>query len=186
MNYAKPLPALAAAVVIGAFSAGAALAQSNATDRLSTLKLSNSQPIQIESDNLEVDEQKNVATFTGNVSVVQGPTNLKAGKMIVFYKNDGKGGTTTGSSQIDRLEVSEKVYVKSGTQVATGDRGDFDMNTNVLTLSGREVVLSDGPNVLRGCKLTVLMDSGQANVSGCGGAGGGGKRVQVLIDPKSN
>ena len=184
MIRARALGALAAAV--GAFSAGAALAQSSATDRLSSLKLSNSQPIQIESDNLEVDEQKSLATFTGNVSVVQGPTNMKAGKMVVYYKNDGKGGTTTGSSQIDRLEVSDKVYVKSGTQVATGDRGDFNMNTNVLTLSGKEVVLSDGPNVLRGCKLTVLMDSGQANVVGCNAGGGGGKRVQVLIDPTSN
>ena len=39
---AKALRALAAAAMIGAFSAGAALAQSNATDRLSTLKLQRS------------------------------------------------------------------------------------------------------------------------------------------------
>lgn len=167
------------AVTISTGFMGAAHAQTSAA--APNLKLSNDQPIQIESDNLEVDEQKSIATFIGNVNVVQGETNLKSGKMIVHYKNDGKGGSqaSSTSSQIERIEVSQKVYLKSGAQVATGDTGNFDMNTNVMTLSGKEVVLSDGANVLRGCKLTVAMDSGKANVTGCGG------RVMMLIQPES-
>ena len=45
---------------------------------------------------------------------------------------------------IDRLEVDGKVYVKSDNQVATGDSGTFDMKTEMLVLSGKEVVLSEG------------------------------------------
>ena len=70
------------------------------------------------------------------------------------------------SAAIDRLEVDGKVYVKSDNQVATGDNGTFDMKTEVLVLSGKEVVLSEGTNVLVGCKLTVDMKTGQANVDG--------------------
>ena len=73
--------------------------------------------------------------------------------------------------------------MKADTQVATGDRGTFDMKTEVLTLSGKEVVLSDGPNVLVGCKLTVQMKNGLANVEGCGGDKSG--RVRVLMQPGS-
>lgn len=151
-------------------------AQQTATTRLG-LSLSGKDPIQIESDRLDVFEAESKAIFVGNVNVVQGPTQLKAGKMTVFYvKNDG-GSAATGSSQIERLEVDDKVYIKSDNQVATGDRGTFDMKTEILILTGKEVVLSEGANVLVGCKLTVNMKTSQAQVGGC-------KRVTMVIDPK--
>jgi lipopolysaccharide export system protein LptA len=163
---------------------GGAWAQepATATGRLQGLSLSSGLPIQIESDRLEVLDGENKAIFDGNVNVSQGPTVLKAGKMVVFYAAQGEGSTTTGSSNIERLEVQDKVYIKSNTQVATGDSGVFDMATEVLTLSGKEVVLSEGENVLVGCKLTVNMKSGRAQVEGCTANGGTG-RVMMSIQP---
>ena len=146
------------------------------------LKLSGDEPIQIESDKLEVREAENLAIFSGNVNVVQGPTVLKSGRMTVFYARDG-GSAATGSSSIDRLEVDGKVYVKSENQVATGDRGVFNMKTEILVLSGSKVVLSEGENVLVGCKLTVQMKSGQAQVEGCKSGQSGSGRVQMSITP---
>lgn len=152
-------------------------AQSGATSQVSGLKLSGDQPIQIESDKLEVRQADSVAVFSGNVTVTQGPTTLKAGKMTVYYVKDpntAKGAAAgasamTGSANIDHLVVDNKVYMKSNDQIATGDNGTFDMKTQVLVLAGKEVVLSQGPNVLKGCKLTVQMKSGLAQVDGCGG-----------------
>ena len=167
-----------------------ALAQSGASSQVSGLKLSGDQPIQIESDKLEVRQAENVAVFTGNVTVVQGPTLLKAGMMTVYYVKDpnaaakgteAAGAAMTGSANIDHLEVSSKVYIKSNDQVATGDNGTFDMKTQVLVLSGKEVVLSQGPNVLKGCKLTVQMKTGLANVDGCGG-----RVIMSMTPPKSD
>jgi lipopolysaccharide export system protein LptA len=152
--------------------------------RLSGLKLSGDQPIQIESDKLEVRESENLAIFTGNVSVTQGPTVMKSGKMTVYYAKDG-GSAATGSANIDRLEVDDKVYVKSDKQVATGDRGTFDMKTEVLVMSGKEVVLSEGDNVLVGCKLTVQMKTGLAQVDGCNKGAQGNGRVMMSITPGS-
>jgi lipopolysaccharide export system protein LptA len=160
-------------------------AQSSTTSP-SGLKLSGDQPIQIESDKLEVRQAESVAVFTGNVTVVQGPTMLKAGKMTVYYVKDAgaaaKGtvastSAMTGSANIDHLVVDNKVYIKSNDQIATGDSGTFDMKTEVLVLSGNEVVMSQGANVLKGCKLTVQMKSGLAQVDGCG------KRVMMSITP---
>ncbi|EKF20063.1 LptA/OstA family protein [Nitratireductor pacificus] len=160
----------------------AALAQ-DAQSRLTGLQLSGDQPIQIESERLEVREGESVAVFSGNVSVVQGATLLKAGTMTVYYLKDG-GSAATGSANIDRLEVAGNVYLKSEKQVATGDRGTFNMKTEVLELSGKEVVLSEGENVIVGCKLTVQMKSGLAKLDGCKGGGSGG-RVKMLLTPGS-
>ena len=177
--------ASAACLLAVAVTPLAAFAQNGSASQLSGLKLSGDKPIQIESDRLEVNEAESMAVFSGNVNVVQGATVLKAGKMTVYYVKDGNTNVATGSSSnIDHLEIEGKVYVKADTQVATGDRGTFDMKTEILTLSGKEVVLSDGPNVLVGCKLTVQMKSGLANVDGCGGSESTG-RVRVLMQPGS-
>jgi lipopolysaccharide export system protein LptA len=148
-----------------------------AAENITGLKLSGKGPVQIESDKLEVREKENIAVFTGNVAVVQDKTLLKAGKLIVYYADDG-GSATTGSATIDRLEATGKVYMKSENQVATGDVGTFDMKSEVLVLSGKQVVLTEGENIATGCKLTVQMNSGQAKLDGCG-------RVSMVVSPKS-
>ena len=181
----RPLAAVALGLLVLASAPGVVSAQESATtSRLSGLKMSGDEPIQIESDKLEVRESENIAIFSGNVSVTQGPTLLKSGKMTVYYAKDG-GSAATGSANIDRLEVDGKVYVKSENQVATGDRGTFDMKTEVLVLSGKEVVLSEGPNVLVGCKLTVQMKTGEAQVDGCKEGSSGTGRVMMSITPGS-
>ncbi|WP_217577953.1 LptA/OstA family protein [Mesorhizobium sp. GbtcB19] len=160
-------------------------AQSSATSQIPGLKLSGDQPIQIESDKLEVRQNDSMAVFSGNVTVNQGPTLLKAGKMTVYYVKDPKADKSaaagasamTGAANIDHLEVENKVYIKSNDQIATGDTGKFDMKTQVLVLSGKEVVLSQGDNVLKGCKLTVQMKTGLGNVEGC-------PRVIMMFKPQ--
>lgn len=161
---------------------GPGLAQ-DAPGRLNGLQLSGDQPIQVDSDRLEVRENENVGIFSGNVTVRQGDSLLKSGHMTVHYLGDG-GSATTGSAQIERIEVDGNVYLKSGQQVATADRGTFNMQTEVLVLSGDEVVLSEGDNVIVGCKLTVQMKSGEAKLDGCAdGESGSGGRVRMLLTP---
>lgn len=165
---------LAAAGILVAAVAPFANAQSS---QIKGMTLSNDKPIQIESDKLEIHEQEKKAFFDGNVSVVQGTMTLKSEHMIVFYK--GQGAISSGGSDIDRIEVKDKVSVVSGTQSATGDSGSFDMRTELLTLEGKQVVLADGPNVFTGCKLTVQMKNGLAKLDSCN------SRVKILLDPKS-
>ncbi len=183
----------AASILLLMGLASPVLAQSGSPSTMSGLKLSGDKPIQIESDKLEVHQNDNLAIFTGNVSVVQGPTLLKAGRMKVYYvnKDEGSGGAAkptqseggvspmSAGANIDHLEIDGKVYIKSDDQVATGDSGTFDMKSQVLVLSGKKVVLSQGPNVLVGCKLTVQMQTGLAQVDACGG------RVMMSLTPQS-
>ena len=166
-----------ASVLLLAWLPGVALAQSSA-DRLTGMKLSNDKPIQIESDRLEVREQESKAIFTGNVKVVQGTTTLQAGNMVVYYKSGG-GSVASGDADIEKIDVSGKVYLKSGTQEATADTGTFNLVNETLLLKGKKVVLSEGENVFVGCQLHVTMRTGEAKLDACGG------RVMIQLDPKS-
>jgi lipopolysaccharide export system protein LptA len=175
-----------------ALLAAAPVAAQQTKSNFGGLKISGDQPIQIESDKLEVRDTDGVAIFTGNVNVVQGPTLMRAGRMTVFYaRTEGAPKTATAgpnSGNIDRLEVDGKVYVKSDTQIATADAATFDMGTEILVMTGKEVVLTDGPNVIVGCKLTVRMGTGEATLDGCGKGGGEqekGGRVKMLLQPKA-
>ena len=150
----------------------------NTTSQMEGLKLSNDEPIQIESDQLEIKEQEKKAYFTGNVKVVQGTTTMRAGKMTVLYTGEG-GSMTAGNADIDKIYLDDKVFLTSGEQQATAEKGEFDMASQTFVLSGDQVVLSEGPNVFKGCKLTVLMETGEAKLDACGG------RVEILLDPKS-
>jgi lipopolysaccharide export system protein LptA len=183
------------------------------------LKLSSNEPIQIESDKLEVHQNENKAIFTGNVNVVQGKTLMKAGRMVVYYvkakqdaagqkggdvqktgdeaakagdkkdggkaaPQEGAGGLIAGgSADIDHIEVDGKVYVKSEDQIATGDRGTFDMKSQILTLSGTQVVLTQGENVVVGCKLVANLKTGQSQLDGCGQSKSTPGRVKMLLAP---
>lgn len=165
------------------------------------LALSSDQPIQIESDKLEIHDAESQAVFTGNVKVVQGTTTMQAGKMTVFYKKkqpaadaaakpatdnpvakaakEQNQSLVSGDANIDHILVTNKVYLVSGTQTATADDGSFDMANQLAVLKGQKVVLTDGPNVFTGCQLTVHMATGEAQLDACGG------RVQIQLDPKS-
>ncbi|MBC8128756.1 MAG: OstA family protein [Rhizobiaceae bacterium] len=151
------------------------------------LQVQGDQPIAIESDQLDVDDANALATFTGNVSVAQGETLIKTAKLLVYYAKGGGeaggeaakpastgGALPGGSNQIDRIEASGKVYIKSTDQVATAETADFDMKSQIAILKGN-VILSQGENVARGETLTIYMDTGIANF--------GGGRVKLLMAP---
>lgn len=174
-----------------------AVAQQNGGETANGLKLSNSKaPVKIEADKFEMRDKEGIALFTGNVAVAQGDALLKAGKMTVYLDkskdaankaddqkepaNAGIGGFD--SSSIDHIDIAGKVYLKSGTQVATGDTGKYDAKNQIMILEGQKVVLTDGDNVLTGCKLTAHLDTGRANVESCKGASKG--RVSIIMAPK--
>lgn len=144
--------------------------------------LSGDQPVQVDGDRLEVLENEGLAVFEGNVRVVQGPTVLRTGKLVIHYARGSDGSVTTGGAQIDRLEATGGVNIQSENRVATGERGTFDMASEMLTLSGSRVTLSEDGNVATGCKLTVDMRANRSKLEGCGD---GASRPTILLQPQN-
>jgi lipopolysaccharide export system protein LptA len=149
------------------------------------------QPVKIDAAALEVRDKEKLATFSGNVQVVQGDTTLKTKTLVVHYEGESQGIDNTktaraaagigpsGEQRIKRLEARGDVIVTQNDQVATGDLATFDMATNMVMMTGN-VVLTQGQNVLRGQRLVVDMSTGFSRIeSGAGGSG----RVQGLFVP---
>ena len=145
------------------------------------------QPVKIEAARLEVRDKDKIATFTGNVKVVQGDTTMHCKVLVVFYEKkeeaqgpqaqaNGKPGAPMpaaapgpgGSSQINRLEAKGNVVVTQKDQTATGDNGVFEMKTNTVTMTGN-VLVSQGQNVVRGERLVVDLTTGVSRVDSGGG-----------------
>ena len=155
------------------------------------------QPVQIEATTLEVRDKAKMATFSGNVQVVQGDTTMKCKTLVVFYGPEpgaapgappAKTATTTpgmpqGSQNIRRIEARGGVTVVTKDQNASGDLGIYDLKSKTITLNGN-VVVSQGPNVMHGDRVVVDMVTGNARVES-GEPGGRAKqgRVRALILP---
>jgi lipopolysaccharide export system protein LptA len=155
-------------------------------------------PLKISSASLEVRDKEKVATFSGDVHLLQGDTTLRSKTLMVFYDDEAdKADAKTDaqkpkpaagadaapmSQQIRRVEAKGGVLVTQKDQTATGESGIFDMQANTVTLLGN-VVISQGQNVVRGDRLTVDLTSGVSRVE-CGKTQGQ-CRVQALIQPSS-
>jgi len=133
-------------------------------------------PIKINSATLEVRDKDKVATFAGDVHLVQGDTTLRSNRLVVFYDDDPASkpapakppaGTAQGgaqqSQQIKRVEAKGDVIVTQKDQTATGENGVFDMKTNTVTLLGN-VVISQGQSTVKGDRLVVDMTTGVSRV----------------------
>lgn len=141
------------------------------------------EPIQIEADRLEVQDQQGVAVFEGNVSVVQGTTILKTTKLKVWYVRDA--ATNSPGGNVRKIEATGKVAVRSGDQKATSDKAIVDMKAQVATLSGN-VTVSQGANILTGCNLRINMATNAANLTPCNTTAAKSGRVKMLFTPQSN
>jgi lipopolysaccharide export system protein LptA len=173
-------PALAALLLALGLAAAAAQTKPPAPGG----KAQREQPIEINADTLEVQQDKQVAIFTGNVDAVQGELRLKADQLKVWYRQGEKGekgekaaaaGAATPAGAIVRIDAIGRVFVSSPTQTAQGDVGVYDVDSRVITLTGR-VVVTQEQNVVRGDRLVMNLDSGQAKMDGQG-------RVHGLFTP---
>ena len=176
--------AAAATLAVASFGAVAyAQASKGPPNAVQGFSKNRDKPVQIEAATLEVRDKDRMATFSGNVHVVQGDTTMRCKVLVVHYDSKTPGGMKSatpgpgGQQQISRLEAKGGVVVTQADQTATGDTGNFDMRTNTITLLGN-VVVSQGGNVVRGERLVVDMTTGVSKVD----AGASRGPVRMLIE----
>jgi len=152
------------------------------------------QPVQIEAASLEVRDKNKMATFAGNVQVVQGDTTMKCQRLVVFYGEEvgiaqnsnppppkPAGDSKKSPQNIRRIEARGGVTVVTKDQNASGDLGVYDLLAKTITLTGN-VVVSQGQNVIHGERVVVDTVTGNAKVESSGQGGGATpSRVRALI-----
>jgi lipopolysaccharide export system protein LptA len=143
------------------------------------------QPVRIQAASLEVREKDKMATFTGEVHVTNGDTEMRCRSLVVFYEEDNGNNKTQnlkaadpgpgGEKQIKRIEAKGDVIVNQKDQIATGDSAIFNLRENVVVLNGN-VVVTKGADVLKGQRLIVDLTSGVSKMEG--------GRVDAFIDTR--
>ena len=147
---------------------------------------SNHAPINIVSDQLNLDYKNNVIVFTGHVHAVQADSKLISDTMRVLYGKD--------FHQVRQVFADGNVRMSQDQRWATGDHAVLDEALHTVVLTGNPVV-HDGSNQVAGSKITVFLQTGQSEVeqpkvvifpggtksqdNGGGAAGGGAKSEQT-------
>ena len=135
-------------------------------------------PIEIAADALEVQQEKQIAVFSGNVDAQQGNIKLQADRIWVHYQGDADDDA---AQAISRIDAEGQVFFSSGAETAEGDQGTYDVDNGVITLTGA-VVLTQGNNVIKGNRVVFDLTTGQSTMDG--DKSGGEGRVRGLFVPR--
>lgn len=114
--------------------------------------------VEVTSERLEVDQNGGIATFIGDVIVVQGDMRLTAPRVRVEY-------TTGDEGQIDTMHATGGVTMVRGEETAEGEDAVYEVNAGTVVLTG-DVIVTQGRNVLAGERLVVDLDTGTGTMEG--------------------
>ena len=159
---------LVAAMLMVAIVSGPAVAQETA--------LMVRQPIEITADSLEIEEERGIAIFLGNVRALQGNFLLSANRVAVAYAEEG-----AGVSAVTTIDAHENVFFSTPNETAQGDSGFYDVENGIFTLTG-SVVLTRGETVIRGSRLVLDLNTGLSRLEGSTEGNG---RVRGLFVPNA-
>lgn len=139
-------------------------------------------PVHIESDQLSVDDAKQISIFTGNVVLTQGTLVIRGDQIVVTQdKNGFKHGTATGhlaSFRQKREGLDE--YVEG-----YGDRIEYDTGSEIMEIFG-EARVKRGQDDVRGEHITYNSKTEifQVNPDKQAPTPGKERRVRAVIQPK--
>ncbi len=172
---------------------GRALAQTPVAGFSSVGGANSKKPIDIEFDRLEVDDKTHVAIFSGNVIATQGDFNLRAPRIEVTYEKaadatspeqggaqgskSAKPASANANADASADPVSNgqikfvhatggKVVVinKVDDEEATGEDVVYDVKGQKITMTGKEVILTQKKNVVKGRQIDIDLATGRATV----------------------
>lgn len=123
-------------------------------------------PVEVTSDNLNVNQADGTAIFTGNVIIGQGEMRLTAPRVLVVYLEDQSG--------IERLQATGGVTLVSGEDAAEAARANYNIETGLIEMYG-DVLLVQGINALTADKMFVNTRNGTARMTG---------RVKTVLQPE--
>ena len=145
--------------IIIALGVAALASLAPALAQTSSLKSHNTDaPVDVAADRIEVQDRADRAIFSGNVVVRQAELTLNAARLTVAY-------ASTGGIQIQRLDASGGVVVRSPSETARGQFAIYDLNKRIITMIGG-VTLTRGASHVSGARLVLDLDSGRAVMDG--------------------
>jgi lipopolysaccharide export system protein LptA len=157
------------------------------------------------SETLEYWETQRMAVLRGNAIATQADKKLQADTLTAHFKDKDKGATASpgkpgakkaasstanggsddgGGLELQRADAYGNVVLTTAQEVITGDRGDYNVETGIATVSG-SVKITRAGNVLNGGYAQVNLNTGISKLFGTApGAANSGQRVQGMFTPE--
>lgn len=135
-----------------------------------SIKVSADMPLEVVSDTLSMDQNVDIAIFSGNVTVDHGELQLNADTVQVEYGNEEEGAAANG---IIRVIAEGDVLMQSPEETAEGDKAVYTIARSEIVVTG-DVVVTQGINRVSGERMVVDLEAGTAVMTG---------RVRTFIDP---
>ena len=132
------------------------------------------QPIHIESDDAEIDQNNETIIYTGSVKVIQGSLTVSGERMVVNIKNDQVERITTSGSP---AKYSQQLENDQGIVQASADSIIYHTNSERVDLNGKAVIEQLG-STLSG--ETIRYDIVQGRIDANGNQT---ERVHMQLDP---
>lgn len=129
-------------------------------------------PIEVAAQDLSFDPSASVTILTGNASVTQDGSVLRAPRIRVTYLR-GSGGST---GNVDKVYTEGETFYVTPNERIRGDRAIFDAPANTVQFIGN-VTAIQGQNVLRGSLLTLNTKTRASTMRGIDG------RVRAVFFP---
>ena len=122
--------------------------------------------IQIKADSLVAYNEASYAEFTGNVSAVQGTTQITADKLRIYYTKapENKGKQDTGDESVKKVVATGKVVIHSENRTAYTSMAEYTPATKVVVLSGPDSKVISGNNSVTGDKITFYVNEDRVTV----------------------
>ena len=118
-------------------------------------------PVEITSENLELDQDGGTAIFDTDVFVRQGDMTITSDKMRVEYAED----ETTGRDEIQQIVMTGGVTFASPTETAESDTAVYILASELIIMTGN-VLVTQGRTALSSDKLTYNLNNGQGQMEG--------------------
>ncbi len=127
---------------------------------------------------LEYWELKKFAVARGNAVATRENKRVFADVLVAHLKPDQQGKT-----RVYRVDAYDNVRIRTERETATGDRGVYNVESGIATLTGQVRLVRD-ENELRGCRAEVNLNTGISKLFPCQD-GQGSERVKGSFVPKN-
>ncbi|MEJ2227737.1 MAG: LptA/OstA family protein [Alphaproteobacteria bacterium] len=151
-------------------AAPSAHAQAPSTALSKNFQANSGKPIDIQSNMLEVDDNRKVATFRGNVVAIQGGFKLRSKELVVLYSTSTPSGkrptkkasssASSGNGEIRQIKAKGRVIITTeDNQKATGELAVFQVQKQLVLLTGNVKVMQGG-NIIACEKVVANLATG--------------------------
>jgi len=117
--------------------------------------------------------------FIGNVKATQASTVITSDRLKIFYKADA----TKSQTQIPQPETIEKIIAQGHVKIihediiAETDMAEYDMQSEILVLTGERSNVTQGGHSISGTKFTLYRLAGKITIES-----NGKERVKAVFD----